>query len=71
VLGLMPMALMGGEGSELRAPLAIPVIGGLLLATVLTLVVIPVVYRLFERKEAAPAAIPLLAADPEPQPVEV
>ncbi|HUF78267.1 MAG TPA: efflux RND transporter permease subunit, partial [Thermoanaerobaculia bacterium] len=44
VLGLLPMALGLGEGAELRAPLAVTVIGGLTVATVLTLVVIPVVY---------------------------
>jgi HAE1 family hydrophobic/amphiphilic exporter-1 len=46
VLGLLPMALGFGEGAELRAPLAITVISGLLLATVLTLVVVPVTYTL-------------------------
>jgi hydrophobic/amphiphilic exporter-1 (mainly G- bacteria), HAE1 family len=50
VLGLLPLALFRGEGMELRAPLAIPVIGGLAVATVLTLVVVPVLYRLTERK---------------------
>ena len=46
VLGLLPMALGLGEGAELRAPLAVTVISGLLLATLLTLVVVPVVYTL-------------------------
>jgi HAE1 family hydrophobic/amphiphilic exporter-1 len=46
IFGLMPMALGLGEGAELRAPLAITVIGGLAVATALTLVVIPVVYSL-------------------------
>jgi len=46
VLGLLPMALGLGEGAELRAPLAVTVISGLLLATVLTLVVVPVIYTL-------------------------
>jgi len=45
-LGLLPMALGFGEGTEVRAPMAIAVIGGLLTATLLTLVVIPVVYSL-------------------------
>ncbi len=49
-LGLLPMALGIGEGAELRAPLAITVIGGLLMATLLTLVVIPVVYQLLDRR---------------------
>ncbi|MCA9732210.1 MAG: efflux RND transporter permease subunit [Deferribacteres bacterium] len=44
VLGLLPMALGLGEGAELRTPLAITVIGGLLVGTLLTLVVIPTVY---------------------------
>ncbi len=47
VLGLMPMALGLGEGAELRAPLAVTVISGLLLATLLTLVVVPVIYSVF------------------------
>jgi len=46
IFGLMPMALGLGEGAELRAPLAITVIGGLTVATALTLIVIPVVYSL-------------------------
>jgi HAE1 family hydrophobic/amphiphilic exporter-1 len=57
VLGLLPMALGLGEGAELRAPLAITVIGGLSAATLLTLVVIPVVYLLVDRKpDPVPAA---------------
>ncbi len=44
VLGLLPMALGFGEGAEVRAPLAITVIGGLIVGTVLTLVVVPTVY---------------------------
>ena len=42
VLGLLPLALGLGEGAEMRAPMAITVIGGLLTSTLLTLVVIPV-----------------------------
>ncbi|MEO0420913.1 MAG: efflux RND transporter permease subunit [Pseudomonadota bacterium] len=61
-LGLLPMALGIGEGAEIRAPMAITVIGGLLVATVLTLVVIPVVYSLLDRKQyAAPVSNPALA----------
>ncbi|HSG48535.1 MAG TPA: efflux RND transporter permease subunit, partial [Longimicrobiales bacterium] len=48
VLGLAPMALGLGRGADLRAPLAIAVIGGLTLATLLTLVVVPVVYSVTE-----------------------
>ena len=47
-LGLTPMALGIGVGAELRSPLAIAVIGGLISATGLTLIVIPVVYSLLE-----------------------
>ncbi|MGH9866644.1 MAG: efflux RND transporter permease subunit [Candidatus Polarisedimenticolia bacterium] len=50
ILGLLPMALGLGEGGELQAPMAITVIGGLALGTVLTLVVIPVVYMTLDRK---------------------
>jgi HAE1 family hydrophobic/amphiphilic exporter-1 len=46
VLALLPMAVGWGAGSELRAPLAITVIGGLLVSTILTLVVIPSLYRI-------------------------
>ena len=48
VLGLTPMALGIGRGADLRAPLAIAVIGGLTVATLLTLIVVPVVYSLVE-----------------------
>jgi HAE1 family hydrophobic/amphiphilic exporter-1 len=53
VLGLFPMALGIGEGAEVRTPMAIVVIGGLLVSTLLTLVVIPVVYSLLDRKKYA------------------
>ncbi len=49
VLGLIPMALGWGEGAEVRAPMAITVMGGLSFCTLLTLVVIPVVYELLDR----------------------
>ncbi|WP_370210031.1 efflux RND transporter permease subunit [Alloalcanivorax venustensis] len=51
VLGLLPMALGLGEGAEIRAPMAITVIGGLILSTMLTLIIIPVVYTVFDRGE--------------------
>ena len=50
-LGLSPMAFGLGDGSEVRAPMAITVIFGLSLSTLLTLVVIPVLYALFDRKQ--------------------
>ena len=46
ILGLVPMALSWGEGAELRTPLAITVISGLLFSTLITLVVIPAAYML-------------------------
>jgi HAE1 family hydrophobic/amphiphilic exporter-1 len=65
ILGLLPMALGIGEGAEVRAPMAITVIGGVLLTTFLTLLVIPVVYSVLDRKrfpqagrEPAPAELP-------------
>ncbi|MEQ8767340.1 MAG: efflux RND transporter permease subunit [Planctomycetota bacterium] len=51
VLGLLPMALGLGAGDELRRPMAITVIGGLSVATLLTLIVIPCLYRLFSRRD--------------------
>lgn len=50
-LGLVPMAIGLGEGAELRAPMAITVISGLLCSTFLTLIVLPVLYRLFDYKK--------------------
>ena len=48
ILGLVPMALALGDGSELQAPLARVVIGGLTASTLITLVFVPTVYTLFE-----------------------
>ena len=48
ILALLPMAFGVGEGSQLRAPMAIAVIGGLITSTLMTLVVIPVVYEAVE-----------------------
>ena len=56
VLGLAPMALGWGEGDEVRAPMAIAVMGGLTFSTLLTLILIPVVYDVFDRRAPAPAA---------------
>jgi HAE1 family hydrophobic/amphiphilic exporter-1 len=63
MLGLVPMALGIGEGSELQVPLARVVIGGLLTSTFITLVFVPTVYTLFEegitlpwKKRPQPAA---------------
>ncbi len=50
-LGLLPMAIGLGEGAELRAPMAITVISGLLCSTLLTLIILPVLYQLFDNKK--------------------
>ena len=50
ILGLLPLAAQLGDGTELQAPLARVVIGGMLSATILTLVVIPVIYSILYRK---------------------
>ena len=50
LFGFLPLALAFGPGSEVRSPMAITVIGGLLVSTLLTLVVIPVVYDLLDRR---------------------
>jgi HAE1 family hydrophobic/amphiphilic exporter-1 len=56
VLGLLPMAIGLGEGAEMRSPMAITVIGGLLTSTLLTLVVVPVMYATLDRRaDVAPA----------------
>ena len=49
ILGMVPMALSTAEGSEIWIPLGIVVIGGLLFATVVTLVIVPVLYALMSR----------------------
>ncbi|HZW88062.1 MAG TPA: efflux RND transporter permease subunit, partial [Myxococcaceae bacterium] len=51
VLGMLPMALALGEGGEQNAPLGRAVIGGLLVATFVTLFIVPVVYSVLRRKE--------------------
>lgn len=63
ILGLLPMALGFGEGAEIRAPMAITVIGGLTIATLLTLIVIPVMYVTLDRKaDVLPASVPATPA---------
>ncbi|HTN08472.1 CusA/CzcA family heavy metal efflux RND transporter [Agriterribacter sp.] len=64
-LGFMPMALSHGAGAEVQRPLATVVIGGLVTATLLTLVVLPVLYRWFEKggmkkRNVKPAATVIL-----------
>jgi HAE1 family hydrophobic/amphiphilic exporter-1 len=73
ILALMPMALGLGKGGFLSTPLAVVVIGGLFTSTVLTLVLVPVLYVAFDRLRphgapvaAEPGAAPLPAAGPAP-----
>jgi HAE1 family hydrophobic/amphiphilic exporter-1 len=55
-LGLLPLAMGFGEGAEIRAPMGITVIGGLIVSTLLTLIVIPVMYSILDRRpDIAPA----------------
>ena len=63
-LGFLPMALSRGSGAEVQRPLATVVIGGLITATFLTLVVLPVLYSWFERIGASkkPVAAPVVAS---------
>jgi cobalt-zinc-cadmium resistance protein CzcA len=49
-LGFIPMALSHGTGAEVQRPLATVVIGGLITSTLLTLVVLPTLYRWWERR---------------------
>ncbi len=50
VLGLLPLAIGLGSGNELRRPMALTVVGGLITSTVLTLLIIPAVYSLLDRR---------------------
>jgi HAE1 family hydrophobic/amphiphilic exporter-1 len=47
-LGLLPLSLGIGSGGELQAPMGITVIGGLLFSTIITLVVVPVIYTIMD-----------------------
>lgn len=50
ILGLLPLALGIGEGTEINQPMGIAVIGGLISSTALTLYIVPIVYSLFDRE---------------------
>ncbi|HTI70209.1 MAG TPA: CusA/CzcA family heavy metal efflux RND transporter, partial [Candidatus Limnocylindria bacterium] len=62
MLGLLPMALSHGIGSETQRPLAIVIIGGLVSATPLTLLVLPTLYLLFAREKEAEAPVKAVVA---------
>jgi HAE1 family hydrophobic/amphiphilic exporter-1 len=57
ILALFPMALGLGEGAQMRAPMAIAVVAGLVTSTLLTLVIIPVVYEMVERLRRSPEPV--------------
>lgn len=63
-LGLLPLAIGIGEGAEIRAPMAITVIGGLTISTLLTLLVIPVMYAVLDRRPDV-SATPVNPSTPE------
>ena len=64
VLGLLPMALGLGDGAEIRTPMAISVISGLIASTVLTLIIVPTTYLLVDRLQERLVGV---AADDEPR----
>jgi hydrophobe/amphiphile efflux-1 (HAE1) family protein len=66
VLGMVPGAVARGEGSEFKAPMAIAVIGGVIASTVLTLLVVPIVYTWFDRFTLNREREPEPAKAPEP-----
>jgi len=70
ILGMLPVALALSEGGEMRSPMAVVVIGGLLTSMLLTLVVVPVAYQLLdglkERVLGRPAVPVALPAEPVP-----
>jgi len=79
--GMLPLALMPGAGSELYRGLAAVMVGGLLVATVFTVILVPVVYSMFlslrihllewlGRQEAAPAPVPAPTPVPPLEPQE-
>jgi heavy metal efflux system protein len=70
-LGFAPMALSTGTGAEVQRPLATVVIGGLITSSLLTLLVLPAIYRWFEKERAEDKAKLRGRVDGEAQVVEV
>ena len=64
LLGAVPLVFEGGAGWELREPLGITIIGGLLLSQVLTLFTTPVIYLALDRLQKHPAPAPIGLAQP-------
>jgi multidrug efflux pump len=65
LFGAIPLAVESGTGSELRNPLGITIIGGLLLSQLLTLYTTPVIYLQLERLRARLSGAPAAAPEPE------
>ena len=74
IFGMLPLALALNDGGEIQAPMGRAIIGGLITSTLLTLVVVPVLYSyLVREKKSVAAALPLLggnAAGPLPMPAD-
>jgi multidrug efflux pump len=68
ILGALPLMISWGEGSELRQPLGITMVGGLIVSQVLTLFTTPVIYLYFDRLARRYRKAPLPAAVPTPSP---
>ncbi|MEE4198567.1 MAG: efflux RND transporter permease subunit [Bacteroidales bacterium] len=47
ILGMLPLALSTGEGSEIWSPMGISVIGGMIFSTIITMIIVPIIYRVF------------------------
>lgn len=50
ILGMLPLAMSSGEGSEMWSPMGVTIIGGLTISTLITLIIVPVMYIIFVRK---------------------
>jgi HAE1 family hydrophobic/amphiphilic exporter-1 len=70
VFGMVPVAIGHGDGGEVRAPMGVAVIGGLLTSTVLTLVVVPVIYTFMDAASHAFARLFARFSSEGEQPVE-
>ena len=63
IIGMLPMALGLGEGGEQNAPLGRAVVGGLIFATVATLMFVPVVFSMVHKKQTPKPANPTAASE--------